>query len=171
MLKVLLHFGDCFLQLGHLFSSLNPIAMRFEEKKKMRKALVLIGLLVSMSLPAQENQYDLVVKVENVKSVDGKVRIALYDNEEKFLVKALKGMELKAVKSSLTFTFKGLKDGVYAISLFHDENENGKLDANFIGIPNEPYAFSNNATGMFGPPDFVDCKFEINGDKEIVISL
>ena len=72
----------------------------------------------------------------------------------------------------MVFTFEGLESGMYAVSLFHDENDNGKLDANFMGIPREPYAFSNNAKGFFGPPTFQDCQFEVvQGTKEIVISL
>ena len=53
----------------------------------------------------------------------------------------------------------------------HDENGNGELDANFVGIPREPWAFSNNARGNFGPPTWEDTKFELNGQATQTIEL
>ena len=49
---------------------------------------------------------------------------------------------------------KDLPDGPLALSVFQDANANGRLDMNAIGIPTEPYGFSNNAAGNFGPPKF-----------------
>ena len=60
------------------------------------------------------------------------------------------------------YTFKNIPKGVYAISLFHDENDNGTMDTNFVGIPKEAYGCSNNAKGFMGPPKWQDAKFEIN---------
>ena len=54
--------------------------------------------------------------------------------------------------------------------MFHDQNNNDKLDSNFMGIPNEPYGFSNNARGTFGPASWDDAKFEIKSDS-LVISI
>ena len=49
--------------------------------------------------------------------------------------------------------------------MFVDENDNGKLDANAIGMPIEPYAFSNDASGSFGPPSFAQAKFVVGKEK------
>ncbi|HKO47046.1 MAG TPA: DUF2141 domain-containing protein [Polyangiaceae bacterium] len=59
--------------------------------------------------------------------------------------------------------FKGVAKGVYGISAFHDENKNGKLDTNFIGLPTEDYCASRDARGSFGPPSFADAKFSYAG--------
>lgn len=59
--------------------------------------------------------------------------------------------------------FKGVAKGVYGISAFHDENTNGKLDTNFIGLPTEDYCASRDARGSFGPPSFSDAKFSYAG--------
>jgi len=48
--------------------------------------------------------------------------------------------------------------GQYAIKVFHDENANGELDINFLGIPKESYGFSNHARGRFGPPPFAEAR-------------
>ncbi|MDR1437149.1 MAG: DUF2141 domain-containing protein, partial [Candidatus Symbiothrix sp.] len=59
----------------------------------------------------------------------------------------------------------------YAVSIFHDENDNGKLDTGVFGIPKERTGNSNNARGSYGPPKFDDCKFTVSGDTEIYITL
>ena len=59
--------------------------------------------------------------------------------------------------------FKNLPKGVYGISAFHDENKNGKLDTNFIGLPIEDYCASRDARNTFGPPSFADAKFTYSG--------
>ncbi len=59
--------------------------------------------------------------------------------------------------------FKGVKPGVYGISAFHDANDNGKLDKNFIGIPTEGFCASRDARARFGPPSFKDARFRYKG--------
>lgn len=98
--------------------------------------------------------------------------IAVYDHEDRFLSKEIVSDGKPINANTMEFSFKGLGSGVYAVSIYQDENDNGKLDANFMGIPSEPYAFSNNAKGMFGPPSFEDCKVEVSsGSQSIIISL
>lgn len=140
--------------------------------KIMRKTILLIGLLFGSTILLAQSSCELVVKVENIKKVKGSLKIALYDHEDHFLSKEIASGGKMIESNEIRFVFNGLGEGTYAISLFHDENDNDKLDSNFIGIPSEPYAFSNNAKGMFGPPSFEDCKFEVkHGAQEIVISL
>ena len=64
-----------------------------------------------------------------------------------------------------------LPAGSYGARIMHDINDNGELDANFVGIPSEPWGFSNNATGSFGPPKWQDVQFELSGDAEQNIRL
>ena len=61
--------------------------------------------------------------------------------------------------------FPGVAPGRYAVSVFHDENANGKMDTNFMGIPREGVGASNNARGHFGPPKFDDAAFQYSGGK------
>ncbi|MBC6399941.1 MAG: DUF2141 domain-containing protein [Ekhidna sp.] len=115
----------------------------------------------------------LVVKVENIKEVKGSLKYAVYDHREKFLkVKdAFTFGNVEIVHNTMTFVVDSMKSGDYAVSIFHDENNNGELDTNFIGVPTEPYAFSNNAKGRFGPPRFEDCQFELEETTQIIIEL
>jgi uncharacterized protein (DUF2141 family) len=61
--------------------------------------------------------------------------------------------------------FSDVAPGTYAVSAFHDENSNGKLDTNFMGIPREGIAASNDARGRLGPPKFNDAAFKVSGDQ------
>jgi uncharacterized protein (DUF2141 family) len=68
--------------------------------------------------------------------------------------------------------FSNLEPGRYAAVAFHDENGNGKLDKNFLGVPAEPYGFSNNAQGFLGAPTFGDAAMVLGGgDSAIRIAL
>jgi len=139
----------------------------------MKNTLV-FAILTSLSLSAwSQDTGELVIHIENIKKIEGSMMVALYDDKELFLSLEVVRSDGKGINDEMiTFSFKGLDHGVYAVSIFQDENNNGKLDANFMGIPSDPYAFSNNAKGLFGPPDFDDCKFELAGSqKKIIITL
>ncbi|KQV92283.1 MULTISPECIES: DUF2141 domain-containing protein [unclassified Roseateles] len=60
----------------------------------------------------------------------------------------------EATGGKFSVVLKDLPEGPLALSLFQDANANGRLDMNAMGIPVEPYGFSNNAAGTFGPPKF-----------------
>ena len=112
--------------------------------------LVSVLFLTDSALP----QTSLEVKVYNIKSAQGTIRVGLFTSEENFLKEAVEGKIVKASGSEVTVVFENLKSGKYALSVIHDENANGELDTNMMGLPKEGFGFGNNAMGMFGPPDF-----------------
>src|SRR5690606_25599330 len=137
----------------------------------MKTLLILFISLLSFTLNAQKTS-TIVVNISGFESNEGKVYVALYDSASTFLTKHVEGQvgELSDLKN--TVTFEGIENGTYAISVFHDENGNEKLDTGMFGIPSEPVGTSNNATGFFGPPEFEDAKFEAAGEKiELNINL
>ena len=113
----------------------------------------------------------LVIRVENIKEVKGSLKYAVYDHKDKFLKEAAVSGGSEIGSDTMTFVVKGLQSGSYAVSIFHDKDNDGELNTNFIGIPTEPYAFSNNAKGRFGPPNFEDCLFELTKTTQILIKL
>ena len=125
-------------------------------------AKILVFLLINQTfVVAQEAQgQEITVKIENLKSNNGHIYISLYDTETSFLGKGFKSMISPIENNSCTITFKDVPNGMYAISFFHDENENKKMDTNFLGIPKEDYGCSNNAKGFMGPPKWEDAKFD-----------
>ncbi|WP_299256829.1 DUF2141 domain-containing protein [uncultured Aquimarina sp.] len=122
----------------------------------------IITLLLPIVIFAQNNTNSIQISITNIKSDEGNIRIGLYSGEDNFYKKTYKSIAIKAKKGSLTVTLDDIPDGTYAISLFHDENDNKKLDTNFFKIPNEPYGTSNNAKGNFGPPKWIDAKFSVS---------
>ena len=143
--------------------------------------IVLALLLILFALPV--NASELRITVEGIRSPHGTILIGLYDNIKSFT----RAIELSdkdgflndpnrfaavalranaAMKSAVVLT--NLDPGQYAIILFHDENGNGKLDKNALGVPTEPYGFSNNVQGFLGPPAFKKAVMQVNADDKAV---
>ena len=141
----------------------------------MNKIFLFTSILIFslQTIKAQNETFTLTVEIFGLKNNTGKVLLAIFDNEQTFLKtnKEVNGMSVIIENNKAMAQFRGLKKGEYALSLFHDKNNNNMLDKNLIGIPKEPYAFSNNATGIFGPPSFKDSKINLNADKTIAIKL
>lgn len=134
------------------------------------RVLTALLMLFSCSLLAQ-NQ--LSVDVHGVPKSEGKISVALYNQEEDFLKfdKVFKS-DSKAAKQGVTsIALKGLPEGEYALAVFYDENGNDKLDTNWIGIPKEKVAFSNAKMKTFGPPKFKECVFQVSKDTKINVTL
>jgi uncharacterized protein (DUF2141 family) len=141
----------------------------------MKKILLLLAIIFlgTFSLQAQEETFDLKVEITGMDTDKGKVFLALYNSEATFLKKSedTKGANAIVKEKRAIAIFKGLKKGEYAISLFHDENDNNKMDTKIFGIPKEPYGFSNGAKGFMGPPKFKDAKFIVDTNKTITIKV
>ncbi|SFM26256.1 DUF2141 domain-containing protein [Rugamonas rubra] len=115
---------------------------------------------------------DLTIRVDAVKSADGKLMVAIYDNAATFLRKPRSDLVVAPVTGSNTVLVKDLPPGDYAIAVFHDENGNGKMDANAFGIPTERIGFSNDARGNMGPPGFDSARLSLPvGGASIQFSL
>jgi uncharacterized protein (DUF2141 family) len=98
---------------------------------------------------------------------EGTAMIALYDSEENFLEKRLLG-EISEIKNNeATVIFSDVPEGIYAISVFHDEDDNGKLNMMMGFYPSEATGASNNAPARFGPPKWEDAKFEVKNGQHI----
>ena len=69
------------------------------------------------------------------------------------------------------FVFTNISDGMYALRFFEDQNNNETLDSNLLGMPQEPFGFSNDARGFAGPPSFQDASFLVSGNTAITATL
>lgn len=116
-------------------------------------------------------QHTITIEFTGMKSDKGDVYVALYDEKKYFLKKEYKGAIVTVTNKKASAIFTNVSSGEYAISAFHDVNDNNKLDTNFIGIPKEPIGISNNAKGFMGPPKFRKSKFEVKGDVKIIITI
>ncbi len=116
--------------------------------------------------------HELNVTVNNVKTIKGDLLVAVYDKEEHYNTNThwVAVKKLKVAETSIVLDFPDLPAGNYAVKLFQDENENGQIDKNFMGIPTEPYGFSNNG-GSYGPPSFDEAKVAVDETTNIEIQL
>lgn len=97
----------------------------------------------------------------NGLSAGGKVVVALFAEEARWRSRrgALRSAEAAVANGAAEAVFEGLPPGRYAVMAYHDRNANGRLDTLPIGLPTEPYGFSNDARGMFGPPSWSAAAF------------
>jgi uncharacterized protein (DUF2141 family) len=125
--------------------------------------------------PTPPSGATLVVEVEGLKSDAGKVRAALHDRAKGFPAdpaSATRRLEVPIAAGRTRLVFDGLPPGAYAVSVHHDENGNGRLDTNFLGIPAEGLAASNDAKGFMGPPSFEKARVELReGETRIVVHV
>jgi uncharacterized protein (DUF2141 family) len=129
---------------------------------------------------------ELRVAIDGVASSSGSLMVGLYDSEEHFrsaIANAanvgllndrsrLVGIAMRAVAGTQSVVFTNLSPGAYGVIVFHDENDNGKLDQNPWGVPTEGYGFSNNAEGFLAAPSFKDTAVMLDSpDRAISITL
>ena len=138
-------------------------------------ALLLFALLGAggSAAPAQEaaSSSTLTVRVTGLRSSRGAVLVALHDSAKGFPGgdQALRRETVAPARDkTASVVFKGLKPGVYAVAILHDENQNGKLDTGLFGIPREGYGASNNPRPRFKAPSFDAAKFDLTGPEKAV---
>lgn len=132
----------------------------------MRRILFLATILISVYSYSQDSQgHTVEVEITNIDSAKGQMLVAIYDTEDNWLKTPYEGTYGKIENGASIVSFTDVPDGTYAISSYHDENDNDKLDMNFLGIPKEDVGSSNNAQALMGPPKWEDAKFEIKGES------
>ena len=136
----------------------------------LTKHLVIYMFALITVATGQTDTHDITVTIDNLRSNEGKVLIGLYNSETDFLSEVFMGKVVSISDNSCTVTFKDVPKGIYAVSYVHDENDNGKMDTNFVGIPKEDYGCSNNAKGFMSAPKWEDAKFELNKTIELFIN-
>ncbi|MDR1347932.1 MAG: DUF2141 domain-containing protein [Prevotellaceae bacterium] len=133
----------------------------------MKQTFFLLMLLAASTLNAQ---HKLTIVVDGMEQTAGTLHVAVYDSEN-FMKKPMHGTLAKVDMEEIKIVLDSIVSGNYAVSIFHDENDNGKLDTGAYGIPIEKTGSSNNAKATYGPPKFDDCKFTIEDDTVIYITL
>lgn len=140
----------------------------------MFKRLVLPLLITAATATALNAQAaSLELTVTGLNRVEGHVLVAVFDQAEVWLKgKPLRSARAKVEGGEIKLQLDDLPEGAtLALSVVHDLNDNKRLDMNAIGMPTEPYGFSNNASGTFGPPSFEAAKLVLNGSAKHSIKL
>jgi uncharacterized protein (DUF2141 family) len=139
----------------------------------MNKALKFAAAaLVMLSATAQAAELELTV--QDISSTEGAVMVAVFNDAGQWLktpVAVARQAASAQVDGKLTVVLKDLPEGELAISVFHDRNGNGHLDRNPMGIPLEPFAFSNEAKAMFSAPKYEAARFTVPTVTQMTITL
>jgi uncharacterized protein (DUF2141 family) len=117
--------------------------------------------------------HDLEVEIEGIPNTKGTLFIGLFNSSASFpqFGKQYKGIVIDHNAKTYTYKFKDLPQDTYALAIYHDENNNRKLDKNLFGAPVEAYGFSNNARETFSAPSFDSAKIKLDRNKKIVIRI
>lgn len=116
----------------------------------------------------------LTLIIKNMQTPNGPIVVGVYGAKNKFLDEKdeLKKYTLSPAATNGVLTIKDLEYGEFALALFQDVNSDGKINKNGIGIPKEPYAFSNNYKPVIKAPNFKDCMFAYTASSDtLVISM
>ncbi|MEM7109816.1 MAG: DUF2141 domain-containing protein [Bacteroidota bacterium] len=137
----------------------------------MKKLIIILGLLVVAKIACAQETVSITLEVEGMLNQKGEMRVSVFNSSSTFLKEPFKALKVDLEKhSGNTFTVDGLPKGEYAVSVLHDENENGELDFGGMG-PVEGYGFSNNPNAAFGPAKYAEAKLMIETDTVLSIKL
>jgi uncharacterized protein (DUF2141 family) len=119
-----------------------------------------ILILAGLALAAPAEAATLNLKVEGLKP-KGQLMILLFDAEGSWNAKtgAVREIKRRVSAAAAQISVEGLGAGQYGAMVFQDLNLDGKMNFNLVGMPTEPYGFSNNSRGMFGPPPWAKAAF------------
>ncbi|GGD51823.1 hypothetical protein GCM10011514_15060 [Emticicia aquatilis] len=140
--------------------------------KTLFKTIILIAIFAFTStITFAQNKYSVTVTIKGIQQRTGKILATISNDENSFPQGGgIKSATAEVTKEGeVTLKFEGMLEGKYAIVLYQDLNGDNKLDMNGQ-MPAEPFGFSN-VTMLMGPPNFEQCAFDLNENKNITISL
>ena len=142
-----------FVKLNYELSDLRIKFSTIKATSMHKVIFYMAGIILFISAYVEKSQTTsdqkmavLRLNVKNIKQVKGNIHIAIYNSEEMFMKKRYAEKKVTVETLDTLSVDLNLPKGKYAISIFHDVNDNEKLNSNLLGIPKEPYGFSNNPT-------------------------
>lgn len=136
----------------------------------MKRLLICAALIAGLASPALAEMVE--VEVTGIRTLSGDVHVALFDEAGWRGGAPVDARSLAVTAETLSLTFEGIAPGRYGIRVYQDLNDNGDLDRGAMGMPREPYGFSNDAPVRMGPPGWKDTAFEVSdGGAVQTISL
>ena len=141
----------------------------------MKKTLITLVLLAITSLLfSADKTSTLTLTIENISKANAPLRVGFYKKGAEFPEKGKATFSKVLIPKKtgrVSFKVEGVEHGEWAVAMYHDLNNNNEIEKNFFGVPEEPYGFYRNFKPKLSAPDFEDCSFTFNGDKEIVVEL
>ena len=148
--------------------------------KTLGSAILVVGLVAAPACgletagASERDRSVLTINIEDVSSRGGNIRVALYDrasyagHDQKPVIATV--VEAKAPETVVVLS--NVPTGTYALKMFQDINRSGTFVVNKLGLPEEPFGFSNDALPLLDQPSFDAAKFNLtNGAMRIVVHL
>ena len=139
----------------------------------MKKVIiVLFAWIFFSSLISNEKYGNLEIVIENIKNSKGKIKTSLFNSKDGFPNKPennYQEKDIQAEKGKVSLTYEQLPYGEYAVSLWHDEDNDNEFDM-FLFVPKEGWGASNNPKARMGPPKYEEARFSIN-QSSIMIKI
>ena len=142
----------------------------------MKKLKLLFFILIMLTLydgysQSKKTSLTLRIEVASFENTKGVLRVCVTDQKDDFLKSCAFSKIVTVENDTVSLKIENIEKGNYAVSVYHDENNNGILETGGVfGIPVEPYGFSNNPTMTFGP-SYKKSVFKMTSDKNISIKL
>jgi uncharacterized protein (DUF2141 family) len=148
-------------------------ATRRSSRRAWCLLILLLGIPLATSARAAGNEATakLVIEVTGFRNDNGQLLMRLFngpDGYPKDDTKAIRRLKQKIEGRRAVVEIRGLPFGAYAIGCVHDENGDGTLNRNFVGIPKEGTGASNDARGRRGPPKWEDARFDFKSDGSTI---
>jgi len=128
-----------------------------------------LTLISTLGFSQDINGQTLTITIENARSDDGKMVVALNTKDTFLKLQPIQSAEVDIKDGKATVSFENVQPGEYAIMALHDLNGNQSMDFEANGMPKESYGTSNNPRS-FGPPTYDDAKFNV-GKEDLTLSI
>jgi uncharacterized protein (DUF2141 family) len=129
---------------------------------------------IPSSAPRPDGAGTVVVRATGFEHRGGQLLISVFTSPDGFPsehTRAQRNVHLPIDGDTIEVTFADLPAGEVAVSAFHDEDLDFEVDSNLLGMPTERWAVSGDARGLFGPPSFADCLFDLAASQRVEVEI
>ena len=112
--------------------------------------------MLLLLVPTTKEKPQLTIQIQNIKVIKGAIKIGIFNTNKDFLGdnSAIRNYSIDVKSNSAKIVIDDLPTGDYAVSMYQDVNSDNICNRNFMGIPKEPYGFSNNFKPKFSAPKY-----------------
>jgi uncharacterized protein (DUF2141 family) len=129
-------------------------------------------LFFNFFLQSSYGQNQVTAQVENFKNDKGFCQACIFSSAASFSkMEPFQCVSNKITSGKSSIQFENIPDGTYAIFVFHDQNNNKKMDRNFFGIPKENYGASSNNLPFASSPRFSENKFVLLNNASLNLNI
>jgi uncharacterized protein (DUF2141 family) len=137
---------------------------------------IISGVILAIAFPVlpslSQSTSTVLLEVSSLKNTRGTLNCRLFTKASDFPDgEGILTVRTPIAGANTTCTFPNVEPGTYAVAVVHDENSNGKLDKNFVGVPSEGYGVSNNKTYALSAPKWEESVFTITASERKTLQV